>query len=418
MDLTILDIGLLGLLLLSMISGARRGFIGILINLIATFIALLCAFAFGFPWIRQNLPQQLHELGYILALILFLLAGKLIGSILTTLLRTLFGLSVLRPINRILGAIGNAVVYLFLLLTVVLMMLPLGIPSITQNMNNSKVITYLLEHTPEPVKESIYTLQDRFTRTLYKTTGIDNSETAQGSTPNMPEILGQALPGLLPTAIPTEPPTTEQLSETIQDAGISVVKIHGYSPRCGYTSEGSGFVSSNGYVLTNAHVVQGAGQILLEKRDGYSVSGTPIYYNHEEDIAVLYAPALNLRGIPLGENATPGTALAVLGYPGGGPYTITPASVRALGNIQNIEAETQELSRVKYLYQINADIVRGNSGGPLIAENGEAVGMVFARSVAGDKIGYAIPATTIKEALANIPETPQAVLTGTCRVHH
>ncbi|MFW0154728.1 MarP family serine protease [Rothia sp. P6271] len=417
MDLTILDIGLLGLLLLSIISGARRGFIGILINLIATFIALLCAFTFGFVWVRQNLPQQLHEFGYLIALILFLLAGKLVGSILMGLLRALFGLSVLRPINRIFGAIGNAIVYLFLLLTVVLMMLPLGIPSITQHINNSKVITYMLEHTPEPVKESIYTLQDRFTRIFYQTIGIEYSETAQGVTSNMPEILGQVLPELVPTSIPTDIPTTEQLSDTIQYAGTSVVKIHGYAPRCGYTSEGSGFVSSNNYVLTNAHVIQGAGQILLEKRDGYSVTGTPVYYNHEEDIAVLYAPALNLTAIPLGEDAAPGTALAVLGYPAGGPYTITPASVRGLGNIQNIEAETQELSRIRYLYQINADIVQGNSGGPLVTENGDAVGMVFARSVAGDKIGYAIPATTIKEALASIPETPQAVLTGTCREH-
>jgi len=104
---------------------------------------------------------------------------------------------------------------------------------------------------------------------------------------------------------------------------------------------------------------------------------------------VLYVPGLSAPALKLAGPASNGTSAIVAGYPENNPFTVVPArigySMQASG--PNIYS-TQDVTR--QIYPIKADIRSGNSGGPLLARDGQVYGVVFAASTAYPDIGYAL----------------------------
>lgn len=206
-------------------------------------------------------------------------------------------------------------------------------------------------------------------------------------------------------------PPASELAAAVSKDRPSVVKIVGDG--CGGIVEGSGFVISSNEIATNAHVVAGISQPFVEDDRGNHVA-TVIYFNPNLDFALLRVDGL--AGGPLnisGSIAKDDTPASAMGYPGGGNFKARRAVVMqefyATGS--NIYAQGNTNRQV---YEISANIIPGNSGGPLINVDGEVIGIVFAQSTAYNDVGYALVAQPIINIINHTSSHGQAVSTGSC----
>lgn len=207
-------------------------------------------------------------------------------------------------------------------------------------------------------------------------------------------------------------PNLGSLKRAVNKDRLSVVRIEGKG--CGGIVEGSGFIVAKDLVVTNAHVVSGITKPVIQDSLG-SHKGTVVYFDPKVDLAIvrvsgLTAPALQFAGSIASYN----TPAAVLGYPGGGSFDAKSAVVTRAINAsgKDIYGKT---STVRAIYEFGGDVHAGNSGGPLINEQGDVIGVVFAESSAYDHIGYALTAPIIVNALHSVTSTtPLQISSGTC----
>jgi len=158
--------------------------------------------------------------------------------------------------------------------------------------------------------------------------------------------------------------------------------------------EGTGIIySSDGYILTNAHVVSGASRVTITLNDGKEYDAKLIGADEKTDIAVVKIDATGLSAAEFGDSTQllPGDTAIVIGNPlGEFADTITQ------GIISSVEREVQLDQYILNLLQIDAAVNPGNSGGPLLNSSGQVVGVVNAKisteNVEG--IGFAIPSAT------------------------
>jgi S1-C subfamily serine protease len=223
-----------------------------------------------------------------------------------------------------------------------------------------------------------------------------------------PPVFQQFAPPLAPS-VPLMPTAQAQALGTAEAA--SAVKLLGTA--CGYLQEGSGFVVGKGLVVTNAHVIAGERSPRVEV-GGVTYRATPILFDPNFDLAVLrtsapLGPPLTLDPLPVSREST----AVVLGFPEDGPLTIGPAgvaaSITAVGrNIYN------QGSVVRHVYQIDADVEPGNSGGPMVAPDGRVVGVVFSRSTSQGDVGYALASPGVLQRVDAAEFLSGAVGTGAC----
>ncbi|HET7320637.1 MAG TPA: MarP family serine protease [Candidatus Saccharimonadales bacterium] len=206
-------------------------------------------------------------------------------------------------------------------------------------------------------------------------------------------------------------PSSSALAAAVTKDKASVVKIEGQG--CGGIVEGSGFVVGNNLVATNAHVVAGINHPYVQDANG-THSAVAVWFDPNLDFAVLRVS--NLAGGPLvisSANVSNDTPAAVMGYPGGGGFDAEPASVldqfTAVGrNIYNSGHTERDV------YEIAADIIPGNSGGPLVAKDGTVIGVIFAQSTSYNHVGYALTTAQISSEINQAAAQNQAVSTGNC----
>jgi S1-C subfamily serine protease len=206
-------------------------------------------------------------------------------------------------------------------------------------------------------------------------------------------------------------PNLGMLKSAVKKDRASVVKIEGTG--CGGLVEGSGFVAGNGFVATNAHVVAGISKPFVVDGNG-NHRATVVWFDPNLDLAVLRVS--NLAGSVLHidtAHKTKGTPSAVLGYPGGGQFSAKPASVldefTAVG--RNIYDQGNTTRQV---YEVKADIIPGNSGGPLIEQNGDVIGVVFAESTSYNQVGYALTTPQVSDEINRAINLNTPVSTGNC----
>jgi serine protease DegQ len=168
---------------------------------------------------------------------------------------------------------------------------------------------------------------------------------------------------------------------------------------------GSGvIVSSEGYILTNQHVVDGADQIEVALADGRTSSAKVIGVDPETDLAVLKINLTNLPTITLGrmDQTRVGDVVLAIGNPFGVGQTVTMGIVSALGR-NHLGINTFE-----NFIQTDAAINPGNSGGALVDVNGNLLGIntaIYSRSGGSLGIGFAIPVSTARSVLESIITT-------------
>lgn len=170
------------------------------------------------------------------------------------------------------------------------------------------------------------------------------------------------------------------------------------------TSLGSGvIVSSEGYMLTNRHVIQGADQIKAMLTDGRTVEAEVIGMDPDTDLAVLKLQITDPPVITLGDSDAirVGDVAMAIGNPFGVGQTVTQGIVSAT------ERSQLGLSTFENFIQTDAAINPGNSGGALINAYGELIGIntaIFSRSGGSHGIGFAIPVRLARGVLQNIVE--------------
>ncbi|HEY3537240.1 MAG: Do family serine endopeptidase [Trinickia sp.] len=171
------------------------------------------------------------------------------------------------------------------------------------------------------------------------------------------------------------------------------------------TNLGSGvIVSSEGYILTNQHVVDGADQIEIALADGRRTNAKVVGVDPETDLAVLKIGMTNLPTITLGriDEARVGDVVLAIGNPFGVGQTVTMGIISALGR-NHLGINTFE-----NFIQTDAPINPGNSGGALVDARGNLLGIntaIYSRSGGSLGIGFAIPVSTARSVLESIITT-------------
>jgi S1-C subfamily serine protease len=161
---------------------------------------------------------------------------------------------------------------------------------------------------------------------------------------------------------------------------------------CGVSSVGTGFVIAPAYIVTNAHVVAGAGVrgIRVSAAGGQVLDATAVLFDPDLDVALLFVEGL--RAVPLVFSSTDPERNAIgatLGYPGGGRLTILPAAVA--GRYEATGHDIYGKDRVRrMILELRAEIDRGDSGGPLILADGTVGGVVYAEARTNPDVGYAL----------------------------
>lgn len=173
-----------------------------------------------------------------------------------------------------------------------------------------------------------------------------------------------------------------------------------------YISEGGGsgvILSTDGYIVTNYHVIEDARKITVKLRSGEEYEATLCGKNSEKDIAVLKIDANGLQPAIFGDSSKieVGDTAVVVGNPLGSlGGTVTNGIISALDREINLGDTTMNL------LQTNAAVNPGNSGGALFNGRGELIGIVVAKSAGSDieGIGFAIPINDIKDTISELKD--------------
>ena len=207
-----------------------------------------------------------------------------------------------------------------------------------------------------------------------------------------PDVFG----GLRPTRAPEVAPPDAALarSRAVTSARPDVLKVTGVARSCSRGIGGTGFLYAPERVMTNAHVVAGVREPVVEVGDR-TLPARVVLYDPGRDVAVLHVPGLG--GSPLAfapRPAQPGDDAIVVGYPQDGPFRADPARVRETQRArgQDIYGDRQV---VREVYALRGLVQPGNSGGPLLDEQGRVLGVVFAAAADRTDTGYALTAREV-----------------------
>ena len=387
--LNLLDIILVMVLVGYLIAGLSRGFFRSLASLVGFVLGAVAAFWAG-PWISSQVGSELR-IPFVLVTVLGLLVlGQILGGLVGNFLARLTEKTGLGVLDRIGGGALNVAVAAIVLALLGSLVGQLGMPQLSQQVAGSSVLRAIEKYTPEPVREAMTETRDAVSGSQ----GIRQLDSL-----------------LFPVEDAPQPEQTTD-SNAVEAAGQSVVQVYGTADQCAQNQTGSGFVAASGLVVTNAHVVAGVDQPVVQTRDGRVYQAHAIQYDDASDLAVLYAPDLPEAPLSLSNTVERGQQVSFAGYPLGGPYTVRPATIQgeAFAPVQNVTTG-DTLSRS--IIQIAGRVEQGNSGGPLLDANGNVVGVIFAKAVEGEA-GYAIPMEQVTDVLEAAAGSTAPISTGEC----
>jgi serine protease Do len=190
---------------------------------------------------------------------------------------------------------------------------------------------------------------------------------------------------------------------TITANGIST---QGFSP-FGQAIQGIGsgvILTSNGYILTNRHVVEDSTSLSVELADGRTFDATIVREASDTDLALIKVDATGLPAASIGSSAAievGQTALAIGSPLGTYTETVTRGIISGLGREVTVTDQlTRRQTTLTDLIQTDAAINAGNSGGPLLDAAGNVIGINTAVSTSAEGIGFAIPIDAAAELVS------------------
>lgn len=386
----IIDVVVLVMLVVAFVIGVQRGFfasVGSLVGLAAGGLAALWLV----PIVNNLVPWNVWRGWIVLAVAVGLLVlGATIGSAIGGAIRRGADKLKLKLIERVLGGAVSLAVAALTLSLVGQSVAATGMPIIAPAVASSQVLRTIDALTPRPV-----------TATLAELRGA----VMEDGIPRLGQLLG---PATAPAA-----PDIQLDDPALNAAAQSVARVSGIAYACGISATGSGFVIADGLVVTNAHVVAGVDQPIIELPGREAREGRVVYFDAVDDLAVVAVSDLDGTPLPISDVLDVGASAVVQGYPLGGPFTATAAQVLSVGTVP-VPGINDGASAPRDVYSLAAAVRPGNSGGPLLTLSGEVAGVVFARSDNDDNLGYAMTSSELMPILTQAGLLDDTVSSGTC----
>lgn len=170
------------------------------------------------------------------------------------------------------------------------------------------------------------------------------------------------------------------------------------------TGVGTGIiVDSNGYILTNSHVISDgkAKTVSVLFNDGSTVDGQVYWYDSQLDLAIVKVNKTGLTAAELGDSDK--VQIGDISIAIGNPYGLDLAGTVTQGIISGLDRTIQtEKETMTGLMQTDASINPGNSGGPLLNEKGQVIGINSAKVSSAEGIGFSIPINTAKPIIEQV----------------
>ena len=386
---------LIGALLVFAVAGWFRGFVAGLLSFVG-FLGGGLAAAFILPGIIDRFidTEWLKVAAVAVGVLVVALIGQFAASMLGQRLRNGITWRPVRLVDNIAGAALNVFAFAAVVWIIASALAYLPVSLVSEQVTQSKVLVALDSVVPPQARNAFTSL-----RTLVGQTDV----------PRVFSGLAQI------TGPDVAPPDPASVTAAVDEARESIVQVSGDTPECSSAVTGTGFVIRPGLVITNAHVVAGVNEPDVRVRQGDpSLRATVVYFDPQVDIALLSVPQLDARALDLVQApASSGQAAAVAGFPESGPYRVEPARIRTM--VRAVGDDFYGQSGVeREVYAFRGVVLPGNSGGPLLDEDGRVLGMVFGADDEADDTGYALTVNELQRAL----DAPRRGLadTGSCRI--
>ncbi len=388
------DVLVVVLALLAGGSGARQG----MGTAAASFIGVLAGAVIGgrlAPSLISHFQSPEIRVAVGVSIVVLLVAvGETLGVRLGRAVQVRISAESLRQVDSLLGAVVQGAAAM---VVAWLVALPLtnssAYPGLTGAVNDSSVLRFVNTMMPDVLRE----LPAELTKLL--------------DVSGFPNVLAPFSPTPVTDVGPADPVLLN--SPVVRQARPSVLKIRGRATSCSRALEGTGFVVGPQRMITNAHVVAGTDRVSVETTDGL-LPATVVSYDPRTDVAVLRVPGLRAPALQLAAKpATSGVSALVLGYPQDGPSTASAARVRERINLRGPDIYNSS-TVVRKVYTVRAVVRSGNSGGPLLDESGQVIGLVFGAAVDNDETGFVLTNDEIADDVAAAPSQTRQVPPGAC----
>ncbi|KOG11901.1 MULTISPECIES: MarP family serine protease [Streptomyces] len=397
--MNVLDILLLLAAVWFAIIGYRQGFVvGILSVLGFLGGGLVAVLLLPILWDQLTDNSEVSTTATVIFVMVVIVCAS-IGQAFTThlgnKLRRFITWSPARALDATGGALVNVVAMLLVAWLIGSALAGTTLPTLGKEVRNSKVLLGVSQVMPDQAS----TWFANFSSTLART--------------GFPQVFSPFANEPITEVLPPDPALAH--SPVAARAQRSIVKVVGTAQSCGKVLEGTGFVFADRRIMTNAHVVGGVDEPTVQiGGEGRLYDAKVVLYDWQRDIAVLDVP--DLKATPLtftDEAARSGDDAIVAGFPENGSYDVRSARVR--GRISPTGPDIYHRDQVRReVYSLYTTVRQGNSGGPLLTEDGEVYGVIFARSLDDANTGYALTVDEIREDIERGRTADQQVDTQAC----
>ncbi|MGH3913251.1 MAG: MarP family serine protease [Pseudonocardiaceae bacterium] len=391
------DVLVLMLALFAGISGARQG----MLTAAASFIGVLAGAVIGVriaPDLVDQVQNPAVRVAFGVTIVILLVAlGETLGVWLGRVIPGRFDNNDgLRQVDSVLGAVVQGIAALVVAWLVAVPLSSSAYLGLTVGVRESRVLGVVNTFMPDTLRQ----LPTELARLL--------------DVSGFPDLLSPFFRTPVTNVDPVDPALRD--SPVVRRAESSVLKIRGRASSCSRALEGTAFVVAPERMLTNAHVVAGTDEVSVETLDGNMLVARVVSYDPATDAAVLAVPGLEAPVLSLAaQPATSGQNALVLGYPLDGPYTPEAARVREQIRLRGPNIYSTR-TVVRDVYTVRAVVRSGNSGGPLLDESGQVLGMVFGAAVDDEETGFALTNEEITDDISAASDLTEEVDTGTCAI--
>jgi S1-C subfamily serine protease len=391
--INVIDLIALVIVLFAIWMGARSGFVVqalALAGFAAGVVLLVVAAPYAAPLVDEMEPP-LRSLLVLLVMASVVLLAQGVGSEVGASLRRRLGYGLLGGVDRAAGGLFGVARGIFLVWLLGGLLAVAPVPVLATEARTSLALRVIDTHLPSPLS-----LAAEFGRAIEQA--------------GLPDVFAELPP---PPAEPVDSPDQQAANRIADVARRSTLRVEGIA--CGRFMTGTGFAIAPDYFVTNAHVVAGSDRLWLSFDGSLDRhSAVLVAFDPQLDAALLHAPGLTVAPLTLAaDDPGRGSAAAAIGFTGGGRQRAIPAAVTR--SLQALGRDIYGRQMVpRQVVEMRADVAPGDSGGPVLLEDGTVGGVTFSESREDPSIGYALSPVAVADSVGRAVGRTEGVSPGEC----